>query len=309
MGYSRWDASAYSTYAETAKVTLSAARSAGLSDSAARQQVFSQNRIHANFDPKKVMIRESRDSDLNPNSVPIIIGVDVTGSMGLYAEKLAVEGLGRVIEMIIDSSPVSDPHIMVMGIGDVTSDEAPLQVSQFESDIRIAEQLKQIYLEGRGGGNSFESYDIPWYFAGTRTSTDCFEKRNKKGYIFTMGDEPPPPPTFTYSASQLSSVFGSGEQHGISSKEMLELAQEKYNVFHIIVEEGSFARRSLQTVRDSWENLLGNRVIYLRNYNYMPEVIQSVIRVAEGEDVDEVISSWEKDDIKQAVTYAFGASR
>lgn len=304
MGYSRWDATAYATFSDNSARSIATARASGLGDTAARKTVFSQNKIHPNFDPKKVMLRESRDSDLNPNSVPIIIGVDVTGSMGLYAEKLAVEGLGRLIEMIIDDSPVTDPHIMVMGIGDIQSDEAPLQVSQFETDIRIAEQLKQIWLEGRGGGNNFESYDIPWYFAGTRTSIDSWEKRQKKGYIFTVGDEPPPPKKLKYSANTLNAVFGSGEQHEITSEEMLALAEEKYNVFHVIVEEGSCARRMLDRVRGAWKDVLGKRVINLRNYNYMPEVIQSVIRIAEGESPEEVAMSWEKPEIRDAVLYA-----
>ena len=53
---------------------------------------------------------------------------------------------------------VSDVQFMIMGIGDLYCDEAPIQASQFESDIRIAEQLDKIYFEGGGGGNGYESY-------------------------------------------------------------------------------------------------------------------------------------------------------
>ena len=79
---------------------------------------------------------------------------------------------------------------MAMAIGDAECDRAPLQVTQFEADIRLADQLRELWIEGGGGGNRGESYHLPWAFAAMRTSTDCFERRGRKGYLFTIGDEP-----------------------------------------------------------------------------------------------------------------------
>jgi hypothetical protein len=81
---------------------------------------------------------------------------------------------------------------MFMAIGDANCDKAPLQVSQFEADKRIIDQLTQIYLEHSGGGNDFESYNLPWYFAANHTVHDSMEKRGKRGYLFTVGDEETP---------------------------------------------------------------------------------------------------------------------
>ena len=129
------------------------------------------------MDPSKITLRESCDSVDNPNSVPIILGLDVTGSMGRYAELIAKKYLPDLMTAIIERSPVADPHLMFMGIGDARmNDSAPLQVSQFEADIRILESLREIYLEGGGGGNSNESYDLAWYFGANKTkidSTNC----------------------------------------------------------------------------------------------------------------------------------------
>lgn len=304
MGYSRWDSNDYRSFASASAVTLNAARSSGMSDSMARKQVFKETRINALFDPKGVMVRESRDSAENPNSNAIIFGIDVTGSMGMIAEALAVEGLGKLVEGILTRKPVEDPHIMVMAIGDAFCDRAPLQVSQFETDIRIAEQLKSLWLEGGGGGNAFESYDLPWYFAGRRTSIDCFEKRGKKGYIFTMGDEPPPPQGLA--SWRLNDIFGGGEQADYTSADMLALAQEKYNVFHVIIEQGSYARTRPAEVKNAWQKLLGKKAISLSDANYMTEVILSVMDVNEGKNPEDVINSWEDPKIKNVVRYALG---
>ena len=306
MGYSRWDSNDYRSFASTSAATLSAARSCGMSDSMARKQVFKQTTIKPIFDPKGVMLRESRDSEVNPNSNAIILGLDVTGSMGIVAEKIATEGLGKLVDGILTRKPVDDPHVMVMAIGDAFCDLAPLQVSQFEADIRIAEQLKELWLEGGGGGNAFESYDIPWYFAGKRTAIDCFEKRGKKGYLFTIGDEPPPPQGLT--SQQINSIFNGGEEKSYSSEEMLELAQEKYNVFHIICEQGSHCsyNQSRDNTIAKWRNLLGKKAILLSDYDYISEVIISVMEVNEGADPESVINSWEKIDAKNAVRHALG---
>ena len=306
MGYSRWDSNDYRSFAAASAVTLNAARSSGMSDSMARKQVFKQTTIKSIFDPKGVMLRESRDSEVNPNSNAIILGLDVTGSMGIVAEKIATEGLGKLVDGILTRKPVDDPHVMVMAIGDAFCDLAPLQVSQFEADIRIAEQLKELWLEGGGGGNAFESYDIPWYFAGKRTAIDCFEKRGKKGYLFTIGDEPPPPQGLT--SQQINSIFNGGEEKSYSSEEMLELAQEKYNVFHIICEQGSHCsyNQSRDNTIAKWRNLLGKKAILLSDYDYISEVIISVMEVNEGADPESVINSWEKIDAKNAVRHALG---
>ena len=291
MGYSRWDDSSWKDYSTVAK-------------SSTREQIFKQRYIAEAFNPVNIVLRESRDSEKNPNSNPIIVALDVTGSMGIYAEMMAKEGLGTLVSGILDRSPVVDPHIMIMGVGDANGDYAPLQATQFESDIRIAEQLSDIWLEGGGRGNGYESYDLPWYFAARKTVTDSWDKRQKKGYLFTIGDECPPP---GLSSRQITNVFGpTSECVNLTSAETLEEAQQKYNVFHVIVEEGDYASRDVRNVTNKWRALLGNRAISLNDSRYMPQVIISAIEVSEGRDPQEVINSWEIPEVKKAVRYSLG---
>src|SRR5262249_27189007 len=149
-----------------------------------REEVFGARRLDPNFDPARIRTRESRDSADNPQSTPIILASDVTGSMGFIAHELMQNGLNTLATEIYERRPVTDPHVMVMAVGDARVDAAPLQVTQFEADIRIADQVRRLWLEGGGGGNGGESYSAAHAFAGLRTDVDCMRQRGKKGYLF-----------------------------------------------------------------------------------------------------------------------------
>ena len=255
------------------------------------EEIFTSSGMHPALNPYRV-VRESRDSLANPASNAIVIGLDVTGSMGIIADTMAREGLGTLVEEILKRKPVSDPHILACGIGDSYCDDAPLQVTQFEADIRIAEQLKMIWLEKGGGGNRHEGYHLPWYFAAQHTQIDCFEKRNKKGYLFTVGDEEPPEELL---AAHAASIFGDSLQRDLSVHELLTLVSRMYHVFHVVVEEGSYARAHLPQVLTKWRALLGQRVLRLKDYRRLAEVVVSAIEVNEGRDRDTVAKSWSGD--------------
>lgn len=252
-------------------------------------QVYTSRAIHKNLDPKGVKVRESRDSVDNPNSTPLIVGLDVTGSMGILADVIAREGLGTLFTGILERKPISDPHVMFMAIGDANCDQAPLQVSQFEADKRIIEQLTQIYLEHGGGGNSFESYNLPWYFGAFHTVHDSMEKRGKRGYLFTVGDEEAPK---ALTRDQIKRFIGDDIEAELSPLETLQLAQRLYDVYHVVIEEGSHARVHRTEVLNSWEAMLGQKVIRLADHKRLAETIVSAIEVAEGRDAGESAKGW-----------------
>ncbi|MEE4378151.1 MAG: hypothetical protein V2J55_11670 [Candidatus Competibacteraceae bacterium] len=280
MGNARWNPSDWKNY--TRSNTTGRSRAA----------VFSRSTIREDFDPRRIQVRESRDSGANPASNAVIVAFDETGSMGAIPDAFVREGLGVMVSEILDRKPVTDPHVMIMGFGDAWCDRAPLQATQFEPDIRIAEQLKDIYLEGGGGGNGYESYNLPWYFAAQKTSIDCFEKRGKKGYLFTVGDEPPPPVLL---ASHVRQVFGDSIERDLDSRDVLAMAERIYEVFHIVIEEGSFYRSRPELVKEQWRELLDERVIFLSDYRRLAETIVSTMEINEGRDSRAVTESWSND--------------
>ncbi|MEP3667024.1 MAG: hypothetical protein ABJN42_09870, partial [Roseibium sp.] len=164
MGNGRWDANAWSGYAASAVKGKT------------RTQIFTSSGMQDEFNPAKIDMRESRDSADNPMSTPIMLASDVTGSMGMIAETLIREHLNKLATEIYDRKPVTDPHIMMAAVGDAKTDRAPLQVTQFEADIRVAEQATKLWLEGYGGGNGGESYLLAPLFAATKVSADAIEK-------------------------------------------------------------------------------------------------------------------------------------
>ena len=272
MGTARWNPDDWDTYVKT-------------SSKKAAKELFSRS-LHTDLDPKDVIFRESRDSDLNPLSTPIIVAVDNTGSMGMLAEILIRKGLGLMIEEIYLRKPVTDPHVMCMAVGDAWYDRAPLQVTQFEADMRLVKQLEKFWIEGGGGGNRWESYNLPWYFAATRTKCDAFSKRGRKGYLFTVGDEPPPPKMLAEHARKF---LGAKIQDDLSSQEILAVASKKWNIFHIMIEEGGGFSEHAQK---EWRKLLGQRAIGLSDHEDLAELIVSTIQVNEGADLAAVASSW-----------------
>lgn len=286
MGSGRWDPKAYRAFS-SASATMSTDEIYTTSAKAARvARGLSASDV---LSPKGVKVRESRDSADNPTSNAIIVALDVTGSMGMIADVLARTGLGTLFEEILTRKPVPDPHLMFMAVGDANYDRAPLQVSQFEADKRIIDQLTEIYVEGGGGGNSFESYNLPWYFAAMHTSIDCFEKRGKKGYLFTVGDENAPG---SLTAAQIEAIIGDKPERALSNEEILAMASRTYEIFHVIVEEGSHARSAPEQVLSSWSRVLGQRVLRLSDHTKLSEVIVSAIEVNEGRDKEDVAKSW-----------------
>lgn len=277
MGYSSWSSSDWDGYAS--KTSTKSAR-----------EIFTSTKLNETLDPTKFKLRESRDSDAHPNSTAVIIAVDVTGSMGVLAENLVKSGLGVVFGEIIDRKPVSDPHVMVMAVGDAYMDRSPIQVSQFETDLTIATHLEKVHVEGGGGGNGFESYELPYYIAAFRTSIDCMEKRNKRGYLFTIGDEPPPP---ALKKDQVKQFTGDTLEADIPFKDLISIASRSYNCYHIIIKEGSHVRmRGLDDVLPKWRDLMGQNAVVLDDINALSETIVSIIQVNEGASVDAVSSSW-----------------
>lgn len=217
------------------------------------QDMFVQRYLADELNPYNVM-RECCDSEEHPNTIPVIIGLDTTGSLG----QAGVEVAKRLNAIITDLySKYKDIEIMIMGIGDLAYDSAPIQISQFESDIRIAEQLDKLYMERGGGGNGYESYSAAWYFGLKHCKLDCWN-RGKKGIIITSGDESLNP---YLPKDILNYISGDSNESDIETNKLYELAKEKYDIFHIAIEDPRTCYTWYKNgIEETFGKLLGDRL-------------------------------------------------
>lgn len=242
------------------------------------------------FNPAKVDVRESKKSPFNDfrDPITVLIGLDVTGSMDVIPKNLLKGSLGDLMVNLkkIYNRPNENLQISFAGIGDAKADESPLQVTHFESDNRFSQQLQRIWLEGGGGANGAESYNLLWYYAANKTHLNYVQQDNRKGILITIGDDNVHP-SLTASEIQmwLDSSYKGGE---ISNEVLLKGVREQYDVYHITVTDGQaynydYVRRENKTkVQQSqeqkqWQSLLGHNNVIQAKSGEVASAIESII--------------------------------
>jgi hypothetical protein len=235
-------------------------------------------KVHPDLDPKGVKVRESRDSDEHPESLAIGVIFDETGSMG-QVPMVVQEKLKSLFGLLLRKGYVEDPQVLVGGVGDSHTDPiAPLQIGQFESDNRIDDNLMNIFLEGNGGGQGMEGYELLPYFFARHTAIDCFEKRGRKGYLFIIGDED------TYPKVEPSVVkhwIGDDLAEPIPVKDIFAECAEKYHIYRIEPSGSSYHGDS--GITKHWKELVGDEhVIQLEDLDAVSETIALTIGMMEG---------------------------
>ncbi|NUR58369.1 MAG: hypothetical protein HOV87_06705, partial [Catenulispora sp.] len=292
MGSGHWD---YEEYAEAESYRKANGRSAfDYNDRVLRSTPRNQWRAHPALEPYGVEIRESRDSAEHPASLAIAVLFDVTGSMGSVPRVLQSK-LADLHGLLLRKRYVDHPQIMFGAIGDAYSDRVPLQVGQFESDNRMDQQLGDIVLEGGGGGQMRESYELAMYFMARHTSLDCHEKRGKRGYLFIIGDEMPYP---SVNPQHVSRILGQRPESGgrpgrrpsrdgtmsstspqaVPVEDVVRELTRKFDVYYILPEGSSYVGND--EVLGSWRALLGQNVIQLDDLDAVCETIALTIGLA-----------------------------
>lgn len=271
MGSGTWTACAYNTYT---KATYNVSADS-ISTTNFTTQDFYRSHSLADVLNAKGKIRECLDSEEHPNSYPIILALDVTGSMGSAATE-AGKKLGEIMTSIYENEAITDPEFCVMAIGDLAYDRAPIQMSQFESDVRIAEQLDKVYFEGGGGGNNYESYTMAWYMGLRHAKLDCWN-RGVKGLIITLGDEQINP---YLPKDGIQNYAGDTIQADIETNDLYKEIYEKYDVYHISVNDTRSSYRwnnQQDTVDKSWINVIGENHYHVSTLEDLADTIISII--------------------------------
>lgn len=276
MGGGSWTTQAYTNYSTSKGRTVSTSYINGVATASlansnySTQEFYKASRLDKALDPYKVM-RECCDTEEHPETIPVIFGLDVTGSMGSSLE-LVAKKLNEIMTRIYQE--VKDVEFMIMGIGDLYCDNAPIQISQFESDIRIAEQLEKVYFERGGGGNGYESYTAAWYMGSRHCKLDCW-KRGKKGIIITLGDEPLNP---YLPKAALNAATGDSVEADVETKNLYNEVIEKFDVYHLVVTDGGSSyqwhKRYIET---SWTEYLDEEHLKYAKIDNLAEMVSEII--------------------------------
>jgi hypothetical protein len=266
MGSGRWSTNVYAAAASYRAATGTSAFA--YSDSGA-------DTVHPDLDPRGIATRECRDSTEHPATTPIAVLFDVTGSMGSVPRVLQTK-LPQLLGLLLRKGYATDPQILFGAVGDATCDRVPLQVGQFESDNRMDDDLAKIVLEGGGGGQRTESYELAMYLMARHTSLDSVERRGRRGYLFLIGDELP---YRQVKPKEVRAVIGDELAEPIAVEAIVRELQRSFDVYYIL--PGGAAYAGDTEILGRWRALLGQNVVQLDDLDAVCETIALTVGLGE----------------------------
>lgn len=272
MGSGSWSTNVYDAAAH-----YRAASGAGAFDYSDRATRGARNtwKAHPSLDPEGLTVRESRDSDEHPDSLPIAVLFDVTGSMQSVPRVLQTK-LPELFGLLLRKGYTEHPQILFGAVGDATCDRVPLQLGQFESDNRMDDDLGNILLEGGGGGQMTESYELAMYAMARHTALDSVDRRGRRGYLFLIGDEKP---YGKVKAREVRDVLGDDIAEDIPITAILAELRRSYDVYFIL--PAGTAHAGSTDVLGTWRKLLGQNVIELDDLDAVCETIALTVGLGE----------------------------
>jgi len=189
----------------------------------------------------KDLIAENVQTD---SSAPLIIVVDETGSMGdwpatIFSKLPYLENEGK--EYLGD-----DFQICFMAIGDAycENEKYPLQ-----------DRLKELVIEGGGGGQTTETYELAALFANEKVEIP----KAVKPIIIFIGDEKP---YDTISPDHAKRLLGMNLEKTLTTKAVFEKLKQKYAVYIIRKmyepSTGNAMSESDREITRHWAGLVGD---------------------------------------------------
>lgn len=180
---------------------------------------------------------------------PLTILVDVTGSMGdwpavmfsklPYMDNECKEYLGE------------DFELSFAAVGDANSDQYPIQIRPFAKGRDMEQQLKELVIEGGGGGQCSESYELTaLYYARNVEMPNA-----KRPIMIIIGDEGFYDHISKDHAKMAHVKLGSAD---IKTETVFEELKEKYSIYLI---RKPYSSSDDKYIQKKWEDLIGKEHI------------------------------------------------
>lgn len=176
---------------------------------------------------------------------PIIVMLDVTGSNINFA-RVVYDKLPMFYGQIEQKGYLEDFEISFCAVGDAYTDRYPLQIGNFAKGIELDSWIEKIVLEGMGGGQAMESYELAAYYLYQKTKFAA----GSEPIIFFIGDEAPYP---TVNKQQAEEFGMDCPEEGVNAFALLR-RKVKDNVFMLL--NKYCGMYFAEDITSSWEKLL-----------------------------------------------------
>ncbi len=211
---------------------------------------------------------------LTKAKLPVVIGVDVTGSMSKWPriifEKLCIlynEARFFLPEALRDSFEIS-----FVAIGDAFADSYPLQVTDFAKGVELDTNIAALYPEGGGGGGYTESYELAAYYYASRCKMLEAVSHPRPMFIF-IGDE-----AFygRVNRNHIDTLMGDPPATDLFTDEVFEELKKLFDVYILRIQYGNSDAEP--KIHKQWEKVLGkSRVILMHEPQRVVDTILGLI--------------------------------
>lgn len=244
--------------------------STGGTSSRSAKSALGRSRADPSTSPLNRTISSSKES-------PIVIILDVTGSNIEFA-RIVYDKSPMLFGQIEQQGYLKDFDMCFVAIGDATCDDAPLQVCDFQSGIALDEQLKKLFLEGCGGGQRTETYELAAHFFNR-----CCEMPNAKTpMLFIIGDEAPYP---CLEPQMAEDIMGKSTGETLETKTIFAEMFKKFKGNAFFLQNPYCGNkgdtRSTSEIRQEWINYMGSanseKVIPIHEEKSVVDVILGIV--------------------------------
>lgn len=239
--------------------------------SADAERILSQKRIDPTLLPKGWRLECVAKN-------PLVYCFDVTGSMGKLP-KIIWDKWPGIVGQIVARNYLPDPEMSITAVGDIRTDDSPLQMCNFDSLRNLDRWLKRIHFEENGGGQGSESYEVTAYYY-----LHYFDMPNAELPIYLMtGDEAC---VEQLHARDLREQFD-GDHENTTAEAVFMALRKKFqgNVFRIHRPYTGHGHEGWTnaTIVAQWERLLGkNNVIHLPDDRAIGDITLGLYAIVSG---------------------------
>jgi hypothetical protein len=215
---------------------------------------------------------------------PIIIGVDVTGSMAEWPAEF-FDRAPLLYQTLSQYRP--DMEICFSAIGDVHSDQFPLQVNSFGKGVALDDHIKALYPEGNGGGQVSESYETFGYFM----KEHCKTPKALSPFLFMFGDENFYP---TVNLDAVKHYIGDKLKDPVNSADVWGTLLQRFNVYLLRKPYQSFGSATDNDITAKWAAAIGKqRIIEVPSKERAVDTLMGIVAKHWGQfgDFDKNISA------------------